>query len=194
MEVHSLFQLTASAAACLISGGGGHAVWLSSIARRVTWRPASLNQTAVLCQAGVGLLVFAGSVASLVLAVYEPVFNKDEQQSLDLYLSLSTLHSRSSGIFSLSVILLKVLVLLLFFVNGISPGSRRILYSLSMVFTSGELVFLCAWYIRLWVSCARSANEPLQFPTYSYSTCSKAGICNISDIVGTLNSPHYCSG
>ncbi|KMU82736.1 hypothetical protein CIHG_00518 [Coccidioides immitis H538.4] len=89
MEVHTLFQLTASAAACLISGGGGHAVWLSSIARRVTWRPASLNQTAVLCQAGVGLLVFAGSVASLVLAVYEPVFNKDEQQSLDLHTTFS---------------------------------------------------------------------------------------------------------
>ncbi|PGH19287.1 hypothetical protein AJ80_04040 [Polytolypa hystricis UAMH7299] len=159
MEAHRLFQLTASVAASVCSGGG-HAVWFSSIARRNTWRLAPLNQAAVLCQAGVGLLVFVGSIGSLILAVYEPTFKNDNSRPILalLYLSLSTLRSRLIGYFAISISVCKVLVLIQFFVEGISPRSRNILYSLGMALTSGELLFLCSQYIRLWVSCVHSSN------------------------------------
>ncbi|PGH23709.1 hypothetical protein AJ80_02315 [Polytolypa hystricis UAMH7299] len=168
MQAHRLFQLTASVAASVCTGGG-LAVWLSTIARRDTWRLAPLNQAAVLYQAGVGLLVFVGSIVSLVLAVYEPTFKNDNSRPilalvvgcilvLQTYLSLSTLRSRLISYFAISIGVCKVLVLLQFFVEGISPRSRNILYSLGMAFTSSELLFLCSQYIRLWVSCMHSSN------------------------------------
>jgi hypothetical protein len=82
MEAYLILQITASIAALMCSGGG-LAMWLYLITKGDISRLALLKKKPViLCQAGIGTLVFVGSIASAILAIYRPTFRGGKRHIL----------------------------------------------------------------------------------------------------------------
>jgi hypothetical protein len=67
--------------AASLCAGISFLVWISLIAKGdLTWFPLLSKKPTLLIQAGLGILILTGSLASLVLAIYRPVYKGGEYQ------------------------------------------------------------------------------------------------------------------
>ncbi|EFW14642.1 predicted protein [Coccidioides posadasii str. Silveira] len=79
--------------------------------------------------------------------------------SLETSISLSEIIF-PSYLMAIALLVCKLLALFSFFGDGISPGSRHLIYSVVVALTAVENIFLFIQYLRLWIICAVKENSP----------------------------------
>ncbi|KAL4929393.1 uncharacterized protein BDV17DRAFT_261736 [Aspergillus undulatus] len=128
-------------------------------------------------QAVVGVLVWAGLLGSVALAVYQPVLRSDPSRPaltielgfllllppINEFLGLVNQRVRSIYYFIIFPIS-KTLLLLTFFLDHIQSRIRHILYASILLLTTAEILFFAIVYVWLWQICSRSnTSYPASF-------------------------------
>ncbi|EEH02620.1 predicted protein [Histoplasma capsulatum G186AR] len=166
-----VFQLAASTIAS-VSSGASLMFWLILIANRDLSKIRLLHRNpTLLCQAIIGAIVFMGTIISIFLAAFYPVWKQVNDWTMliavedpsrpiltfetGVLLALPTIHE---------VILLTIIIIVTddssFFSDGISPRSRHLIYSVVLALTVVENIFIFIQYLRLWIICAANENSP----------------------------------
>jgi hypothetical protein len=85
MEGSAIFQISASVTASLCTGTSFF-IWLSLITKGDLTRLLLLSKKpTILAQAGLGIVILTGSLASFILALYRPVFRGGEYRSYNFF-------------------------------------------------------------------------------------------------------------
>lgn len=165
-------QIVISATASMCAGIS-LLLWLVLISDGQSSRLVLLHQKPyVFSQAVVGVLVFAGLLGSIALAIYQPVLRSDSSRpaltvELGFLLLLPPINeflglvNQNSGsiLFYIIFPITKSLLLLTFFLDHIQRKIRHVLYASLLLLTSAETFFFAIQYIRLWRICNRSNSS-----------------------------------